>query len=166
MIKDLRNYVFIDAQNLYISVQKRGWRVDWKKFYFHLQEKYAARRIYIFIGYLAENQKLYDFLQELGFYLVFKQILVVRGKVKGNVDVDLTVKVLTTMNNYDQAVLVTNDGDFLALFDYLDSKNKLRVILSTHKWDCSLLIKRAYPEKVQFLEKVKDRLNYKGSRSS
>ncbi len=70
------------------------------------------------------------------------------------------------MNHYEQAILVTNDGDFLALLNYLDSKNKLKVVLSTHKWDCSLLIKRAYPEKVQFLEKVKDRLNYEGSRSS
>ena len=93
-------------------------------------------------------------------------VLVVRGKVKGNVDVDLTVKSLTVMDAYEQAILVTNDGDFLALINYLDSKNKFKVVLSTHHWDCSLLIKRSYPEKVQFLEKVKDRLSYKRSRSS
>lgn len=156
MIKDLRNYVFIDAQNLYISTQNRGWAIDWKKFYFHLKETYAAKRIYIFIGYLESNQKLYDFLQNLGYYLVFKKILVVRGKVKGNVDVDLTVKTLTVIDAYEQAILVTNDGDFLALIDYLDSKNKFRTVLSTHRWDCSLLIKRSYPEKIQFLDDFKD----------
>lgn len=80
----------------------------------------------------------------------------VRGKVKGNVDVDLTVKTLTVIDAYEQAILVTNDGDFLALIDYLDSKNKFRTVLSTHRWDCSLLIKRSYPEKIQFLDDFKD----------
>ncbi len=166
MTKEFENYVFIDAQNLYISTQKRGWSIDWKKFYFHLRGTYSAKRIFFFIGYLPSNQKLYDFLKELGYFLVFKQTLVVNGKVKGNVDVDLTVKALTSMDSYDQAVLVTNDGDFLALMRHLDSKNKLKMVISTHRWDCSLLIKRAYPEKVQFLDDFKDRLNYKGSRSS
>mgnify|MGYP001617416374 CR=1 FL=1 len=166
MIKKLENYVFIDAQNLFISAQKRGWKVDWRKFYFHLKEKYLARKVFIFIGYLESNRRLYEFLIHLGYTLNFKQTLMVNGKVKGNVDVDLTVKALTTMDEYNQAVIVTNDGDFLALIRHLESKNKLRMILSTHKFDCSLLIKRAFPEKVQFLEDFRTRLSRKGSRSS
>ena len=45
-------------------------------------------------------------------------------------DVDLTMHVLDKINQYDQAVLVTNDGDFAPVVSYLIGKNKLQAVLS------------------------------------
>jgi len=47
------------------------------------------------------------------------------GKVKGNVDAELVLHTMIEYLNYDRALLVTGDGDFFCLVDYLIKKNKL-----------------------------------------
>lgn len=58
-------YAFIDGQNLYRGITDNGWKLDYKKFRIYLSEKYGVKKAYLFIGYLASNQKLYTFLQEV-----------------------------------------------------------------------------------------------------
>ena len=86
------NYAFIDGQNLYLAIDELGWKLDYKKFRVYLKEKYGVERAYMFMGFLPENQKLYNFLQEAGFVLVFKPIMKNQdGEVKGNVDSELVL---------------------------------------------------------------------------
>ena len=80
------NYAFIDSQNLNLGINNLGWKLDYVKFRIYLKEKYFVKKAYIFIGFVALNQKLYDRLQESGFILKFKPIIpVASGKIKGNV---------------------------------------------------------------------------------
>jgi uncharacterized LabA/DUF88 family protein len=50
--------------------------------------------------------------------------------VKGNIDADLVLWAMKEMSNYDKMVLVSGDGDFYSLVEYMESKNRLGKILT------------------------------------
>lgn len=138
-----KNYAFIDTQNIHLATQQEGWRIDWKKFRIYLKDKYSVECAYIFLGYLSKNKKLYQFLREAGYQIIFKETISINGKVKGNVDVGIAVKSLIEIPYYHQAVLVSNDGDFACLIRHLIQIKKLRVVLSTKKQKASILLKKS-----------------------
>ena len=64
-------------------------------------------------------------------------------QVKGNVDTDLVLYAAAReINNYDKAVLVSGDGDFLSLYDYLVERNKLKTLLIPNKINYSQLLNK------------------------
>jgi len=63
--------------------------------------------------------------------------------------------------NYGKAVIVTSDGDFYSLVEYLYSKNKLRIVLASHKKKCSILLQKKAREKIDFMDNLKTKLEYK-----
>jgi uncharacterized LabA/DUF88 family protein len=99
MITNANNYAFIDSQNLNLSIREQGWIIDFRKFRLYLSRKYSIVQAFISIGYVEENQTLYNYLQKDGFVLVFKPTLKLPdGRSKGNVDAEL---VLHTMIQFD-----------------------------------------------------------------
>ena len=162
MKKELNNYAFIDSQNLNLSIQKLGWKLDYRKFRVYLAEKYGVKKAYIFIGFVALNQSLYDRLQEAGFILKFKPTIPdTDGKIKGNIDADLVLRAALELSNYDKAVIVSSDGDFYSLVQYLYENGKLAAVLSPDIKNCSSLLKQTAKEKMQFMNELRDKLEYK-----
>lgn len=118
---------------------------------------------YLFIGYRAENQALYSSLQKSGFILTFKPVLPDRdGDVKGNVDADLVLQAMIDVEKYNQAVIVTSDGDFYSLVRYLYERDKLRVVMSPYVKTCSTLLKRSAREKIIYMDNLRSKLQYQG----
>jgi uncharacterized LabA/DUF88 family protein len=162
MKKKGKNYSFIDSQNLNLGVKDLGWNLDYGRFRVYLKEKYGVSKAYLFIGFLPENQKLYKKLQEQGYILVFKPVMKDEdGFAKGNVDADLVLQAMVDLANYDKAVIVTSDGDFYCLVDYLYSKGKLQSVISPNERKCSVLLKKSAKEKIIFLSNLKKKLEYK-----
>ena len=142
MKKESNNYAFIDSQNLNLGIQKLGWKLNYQKFRTYLAEKYSVKKAYIFIGFVALNQSLYDRLQEAGFILKFKPTIPdANGNIKGNIDADIVLRAALELNDYDKAVIVSSDGDFYSLVQYLYDNNKLEVVLSPDIKNCSSLLK-------------------------
>ena len=138
-----------------------GWKLDYAKFRIYLKEKYSVEKAYIFIGFVALNQGLYDKLQEAGFILKFKPTIPDGdGKIKGNTDADLVLKAILEKDEYDKAVIVSSDGDFYSLVQYLYEKNKLRIVLSPSVDRCSTLLKQAAKEKIYFMDNLQMKLSY------
>src|SRR3989338_5370665 len=128
------NYAFIDSQNLNLGIQKLGWKLDYRRFRIYLAEKYGVKKAYIFIGFVALKQSLYDHLQEAGFILKFKPTIPdADGKIKGNIDADFVLRAVLELNDYAKAVIVSNDGDFYSLVQYLYESNRLEIVLSPDK---------------------------------
>ena len=139
-----------------------GWKLDWKKFRTYLLEKYGVRTAYQFIGYVPENQNLYASLQKAGYVLVFKPVLPdENGEVKGNVDADLVLQAMIDYPKYDQAVIVTSDGDFYSLVRYLYERGKLNKVLSPYVKTCSVLLRKSAKEKIVFMDNLRAKLEYK-----
>ena len=126
MTKAQNNYAFIDSQNLNLSIREQGWVLDFAKFRIYLKDKYGIAKAFIFIGYVPQNQDLYTNLQKDGYILIFKPTLnLPSGGVKGNVDAELVLHTMIEYQNYDKALVVTGDGDFYCLVDYLAKNDKL-----------------------------------------
>ena len=158
-------YAFIDSQNLNLGVRSQGWRLDWRKFRQYLRNKYNVAKAYLFIGQVAGNESLYAFLQECDYILIFKPTLhhLEKDKViiKGNVDAELVLHSMIQYKNYHQAVIVTGDGDFHCLIEYLERKGKLLKILAPTKHYSSLLRKFNQKRYIVRIDLLRDSLKEK-----
>lgn len=153
-----RNYAFIDDQNLYVGIKKSGWLVDYRKLRKYLAEKYKVEKAFIFLGYIAQNHKMYDQLKKYGYILVFKPIVKDKnGKIKGNVDVELTIHVLTKIQEYDGAFILSGDGDFYSLYKYLIKHQKLLHIGIPNRREYSWLL-RKFRDFFIFLQNLENKL--------
>ena len=149
MKKPQVNYAFIDGNNLHLSVMNIGWKLDYRKFRQYLTDKYNIRKAYYFIGQVPGNEKLYSYLYDCGFDLIFKPpIKDKRGNYKGNVNAELVLQAMIDINRYDGAVIITSDGDFGCLVTYLESAGKLKRLLAASKGGCSKYLRIAAGSKL------------------
>ena len=145
-------YAFIDSQNLNLGTSKdlykhkkliyKGWKLDFKKFRKYLSDKFRTREAFLFIGYIKENEKLYQCLKSFNYKLIFKPTVKDdEGKPKGNVDAELVLhSAAIEYPNYDKAIIVSGDGDFYCLLEFLKERKKLeRIIIPNIKSESSLL---------------------------
>ena len=163
--KIVKTYAFIDSQNLNLGVRSQGWRLDWRKFRQYLRNKYSVVKAYLFIGQVAGNEALYAFLQECGYVLIFKPTLNQKAGektiVKGNVDAELVLHAMIQYKNYHKAIIVTGDGDFHCLIEYLEEKEKLLKVLAPTKHYSSLLRKFNQKHYIIRIDLLKDSLEQK-----
>ena len=165
----LKIYAFIDSQNLNLGTSKditkrgkviyKGWKLDFRKFRRYLSDKYRVSKAFLFIGYIKQNESLYKKLKADGYDLIFKPTVKDNvGKPKGNVDADLVLHAAAVeFSNYDKAVVVSGDGDFYCLHEYLKKKQKLlRIIVPNSKSESSLL--RPFQKYKIFIEFEKHKL--------
>lgn len=186
--KPANTYAFIDSQNLNLGTQRMGWKLDWRKFRQFLADKYGVTSAYMFIGYMSENEALYEYMHELGFLVVLKPTVDVTAQIdkdkesftspdaatsdkpkdkaddkdkptiKGNVDAELVLYAMKELPNYSQAIIVSGDGDFFSLAEYLEEQGKLANIL-TPNWQYSSLLKPFEPKIVR-LDQLRKQLAY------
>lgn len=158
------NYAFIDTQNIYLGVRDLGWELDWAAFRQHLKGTYGVSVAYLFIGEQPQHRGMYAARQAQGYQLVFKEVVYDRtGKAKGNVDAELVLQTMIDYHHarYDQAVIVTSDGDFACLVRYLRDQGNLRAVLSPSKAKASALLKKAARGRLDTLAPLRDRLEHK-----
>lgn len=162
MQKPLKNYAFIDSQNVNLGIKDLGWRLDWAKFRIYLREKYGVETAYMFIGFIEENQDLYLSLQKYGFVLIFKETLKNKdGWVKGNCDAELVLQAMIDYEKYEKAVIISGDGDFACLVRHLKKQGKLqKVIVPNIKKYSALLKKAAAEEHLDSMNYLKEKLAY------
>jgi len=140
-------YAFVDSQNLNLGVRYSGWELDFGKFRKYLSDKYKVEKAYLFIGHVVGNEELYIELQEAGYILIFKPTLEFKkGEqkfTKGNVDAELVLHTMKNMSNYHKAVIVSGDGDFHCLIEYLEGKGRLLKVIVPNDRYSSLIRKFA-----------------------
>ena len=155
------NYAFIDSQNLNLSIKQQGWKLDFKRFRIYLQQKYNVTKAFLFIGYISSNQRLYDTLQSFGYILIFKPTMKIStGEVKGNVDSELVLNAIVEIPNYDKAIIVSGDGDYACLVEYLLEQNKLEKLMIPDANKYSFLLTKFLKHAV-FMNNLRNKLEYK-----
>jgi len=156
------NFVFIDTQNINLSVRDQWWKLDRKKFNKYLRKKYKASKVYLFIWYIPENQSMYTFFQDIGYTLIFKPVLELKNwKTKWNVDAELVLQAMIDYNRYDKAIIITWDGDFSCLVKHFYEKNKLLTLIVPNEKKYSIFLKKTAREKIDSLTNFKWKLEYK-----
>lgn len=176
-----RTYAFIDAANLFYGGKKSlGWRIDYKKLYQYLKNKYQVSKIYYFggveihnfdfdyinqdsvplkevekylVGQIEDRNKFladiksktlnhhlkkihfYAKLEEFGYEMVLKPVKIFtdtmgNAKRKANCDVDMAFYMMRDRNNYDRALFLSGDGDFLPVLKHLRNTGKEILVLA------------------------------------
>lgn len=159
--KQDNNYAFIDSNNLNLSIKDSGWGLDFAKFYTYLKDKYKTSKIFLFIGYVAGNESLYTFLQRVGYIVIFKPTLEYKKEgerfTKGNVDAELVLHAMIEYPNYNKAIIVSGDGDFHCLIEYLVEQGKLAYLMIPNSRKYSALL-RKFRKYFVYLENLKKKL--------
>jgi len=103
-----------------------------------------------------ERQDLYGKIQEAGFILVFKQHNpAMQGEKKGNVDTDIVftaMRKLYKREDFDRILLVSGDGDYKILVDFLIEENRFEKILFPNRRFASSLYRRLPTRFYDYLE--------------
>ena len=153
----MQNQAFIDGQNLYLGTKSNGWTIDHSKFRTYLSEKYNVVEAYYFLGFISEEESfLYEKLQKAGFILSFREhSSALKGKKKGNVDCDIMFTIMRKLlekEEFDKVILVSGDGDYKKLVDYLIKKDKFEKILFPNAEFASSLYKKIGGQYFDYLE--------------
>ena len=122
--KEQRIGIFIDIQNLYHSSKNLfGARVNYKELLRYLT---AGRKLIRALAYVVKTDStlgeasFFDALKQAGIELRIKDIQVFPGGMKkADWDVGMAVDAIRTANSLDVVILVTGDGDFVPLVEYL-----------------------------------------------
>lgn len=140
------NVAYIDGANLHNGTKQLGWNFDYGRFRVWLREKYHAEQAYLFLGMMPKYKELYTRLQEVGYTLIFKEVIYdMSGRAKGNCDADIVVLAMQDAyeNKFDNAILVSSDGDQAPLIKFLITRGKIETIISPYESKkCSVLLKR------------------------
>ena len=124
MHKEQRVGVFIDIQNLYHSAKNLYQaKVNFKQL---VTEVVGERRLVRAVGYVVKSDtsigeaSFFDALNNSGIELRMKDLQIFPGGAKkADWDVGMAVDAIRMANSFDVVVLVTGDGDFIPLVEYL-----------------------------------------------
>lgn len=129
--KDQRVGVFIDVPNLYHSAKNLyRAKVNFKEV---LKTAEAGRHLIRAIAYAirtesGEEQAFVEALTKSGIEVKLKDLQVFPGGMKkGDWDVGITVDAIALSNKLDTIVIVTGDGDFVPLVQYLKTVSGCQV---------------------------------------
>ena len=139
--RDERLALFIDGSNLFAAAKALSFDIDYKL----LRQEFIRRgkllRAFYYTA-LLENEEyspirpLIDWLHYNGFAMVTKPTKEYtdsqgRRKVKGNMDIELTVDAMELAPRVDHIVLFSGDGDFRPLVEALQRAGVRVTVVST-----------------------------------
>ena len=132
--KNQRVAIFIDIQNLYHSAKNLyGARVNFRNL---LLEAIENRQLIRAIAYVAKSDEpgeasFFDVLEKTGIEIRIKDLQVYPdGTKKGDWDVGLAVDAIRVSQTVDVIILVSGDGDFVPLVEYLKALGKRVEVIS------------------------------------
>lgn len=108
--------IFIDGNNLFHAAKTAGVEIDYSRLLKHLCGDDRLLRAFFYTGVDEQASKQAGFLlwmRRNGYRVVEKEIKVFPdGTKKANLDVEIAVDMLSLVDKYDTAILVSGDEDF------------------------------------------------------
>lgn len=130
--KEQRVGVFIDTQNMYHSARNLyKARVNFANI---LKEAVSGRRLVRAIAYVitseaGDEKAFFEALTKIGIETRTKDLQIFMGGAKkGDWDVGLAVDAITMAPKLDAVVIVSGDGDFVPLVEYLQGHTQVEVM--------------------------------------
>lgn len=135
--------LFIDGANLYSAAKTVGVEIDYRKLLEEFRKRGRLIRAYYYTA-LVENddyspiRPLVDWLQYNGFNVITKSAREFtdrdgRRRVKGDMDVEITVDMMNLANHLDHIVLFSGDGDLTRVVRAVKDKGVRVSVVSTVK---------------------------------
>ncbi|WP_368345442.1 NYN domain-containing protein [Pelagovum sp. HNIBRBA483] len=139
--RDERLALFIDGSNLYAAAKALGFDIDYKLLRQEFMRRGKMLRAFYYTALLENDdyspiRPLVDWLNYNGYNMVTKPAKEFtdsqgRRRVKGNMDIELTVDAMETADHVDHIVLFSGDGDYRRLVEALQRKGVRVSVVST-----------------------------------
>ncbi len=141
---DRRVGVFIDVQNMYYSARNLfNRKVNFTNI---VKETVGDGKLIRAIAYTistkgGEEEAFFEALRKSGIEVMSKELLEYHGgNKKGDWDVGITIDIVRMLDMLDVVVLVSGDGDFVALSDYVRSRGRIFHVASFRESTSSTLL--------------------------
>jgi len=141
--KDERLALFIDGANLYSSARALGLEIDFRKVLEEFRKKGRLLRANYYTTLLENDdyspiRPLVDWLAYNGFNVLTKPAREYtdregRRRVRGNMNIEIAVDMLSLADHLDHAVLFSGEGDFRRLIEGLKDRGVRVTVISTVK---------------------------------
>lgn len=139
--------VFIDVQNMYYSARNLFQRkVNFANI---VKDTVGEAHLIRAMAYTistkgGEEEAFFDALEKNGIEVVSKELLEYdSGVKKGDWDVGITIDIVRSLDMLDVVVLVSGDGDYTPLGDYVKSKGRIFHVASFRESTSSMLVDAA-----------------------
>src|ERR1700692_1229949 len=133
--------LFIDSANLYATAKTLGFDIDYKRLLREFQSHGTLVRAFYYTAVIEDQEfsavrPLLDWLDYNGFTVVTKptkEFIDPNGhrKVKGNMDIELTIDAMEIADRVDHIVLFSGDGDFRSLVEAVQRRGVRVTVVST-----------------------------------
>ncbi|MCX7733037.1 MAG: NYN domain-containing protein [candidate division WOR-3 bacterium] len=152
--------VFVDVQNIQETFERQGKEVRYDAIIRHVittgnRERENCKFV-AFVPYRRDDerrQRLIDALSFQGYRVVSKPVRErPDGTIKANMDIEITLEILSMSDWLDEIVLVTGDGDFVALVDWLSKRGKKVITIGLGRGYTSVELIRACDEYINLEE--------------
>jgi uncharacterized LabA/DUF88 family protein len=162
--------IFIDGSNLYHTIRDLGLHVDYRRLLAYFSREGWLLRAFYYTALLEENTpdwliRLTDWLSYNGFNVVTKRAKAFRRRqldengqiywreeIKGNVDIELAIDMLTLTPHYDTAILFSGDGDFVRLIEAVQQRGCRVVVVSSERTTDSTIADELRRRADEFIE--------------
>lgn len=136
--------VFIDTQNMYYSARHLfGRKVNFKNI---VEDAVAGRQLIRALAYVirtktADERPFFEALQKSGIETREKDLQeYASGHKKADWDVGLAIDVVQMLDILDVVVIVSGDGDYLPLIEYIQSRGRIAEVMAFSETTSSLSI--------------------------
>lgn len=152
--------VFVDVQNVQETFERQGKEVRYDAIIRYIlttgNHERERCKFVAFVPFRRDDerrQRLIDALSFQGYRVVSKPVRErPDGTIKANMDIEITLEILSMCEFLDEIVLVTGDGDFLALVDWLSKRGKRVTIIGLGRGYTSVELIRAGDEYINLDE--------------
>ncbi|MCX8179470.1 MAG: NYN domain-containing protein, partial [Candidatus Aenigmarchaeota archaeon] len=160
--------IFIDDANMFYAQKKAGWKVDYAKLKAILEKFFDLKFMNYYIAMPKADDSSYKKtesfigkLKECEFIKIKTKPLkyVDEGKhiiKKGNLDAEIIIDVLHSLDNIDVVIIMSGDSDFVSLAKTIINKGK-KVLFLSFKENTAWEIKRM---KFFFINKIREFVEY------
>jgi len=146
--------VFIDIQNVQETFERQGKEVRYdalrRNVILQTKGNEFDYKFIAFVPYKRDDerrQRLIDALSFQGYRVVAKPVRErVDGSVKANMDIEITLEILSMAEYLEHVILITGDGDFVALVDWLSKRGKRITVIGLGKGYTSVELIRSSDE--------------------
>lgn len=143
--------IFIDGSNLYHTLRDLGLHLDYRRVLEYFTQNGSLFRAFYYTALLEDATpdwliRLTDWLSYNGYMVITKKARVFRrrhtdvdGKshvveeIKGNIDIELAIDMLSQAPYYDTAVLFSGDGDFVRLVEAVQRMGVRVIVVSSER---------------------------------
>ncbi|TET92970.1 NYN domain-containing protein [Candidatus Aerophobetes bacterium] len=130
--------IFVDGASMFYAQRDNKWHIDYKRVYQYFARGKELAGAYYFTGtpHFEDTERIRAYrmfkkaLIYIGYTVIDKEVKVIIDRqtkekiIKGNLDVEITLHMITSMDSYDEAVLLGGDSDFVPVIQHLRTDGK------------------------------------------